>query len=60
MKRSGVPVIPGSDGIIKTYTEAKRIADKIGYPVMVKATAGGGGRGIRLVNNEDELQASSP
>ena len=56
MKKAGVPVIPGSDGEIKDIESAREIAKKIGYPVMVKASAGGGGRGIRLVNNEDELE----
>lgn len=53
---AGVPVVPGSDGIVESLEKAKTIAKKIGYPVMIKATAGGGGRGIRLVNNEDELE----
>lgn len=58
MKNAGVPVVPGSDGIVKTIDEAKVIASKIGYPVMIKASAGGGGRGIRLVNSENELESS--
>ena len=56
MIRAGVPVIPGSDGIVPDITEAKKVCRKIGYPVMVKATAGGGGRGIRMVESEDELE----
>ena len=56
MKKAGVPVVPGSDGVVKTLEEAYEIADEIGYPVMVKASAGGGGRGIRLVNDESELE----
>ena len=55
---AGVPVIPGSDGIVPDVETAKEICRKIGYPVMVKATAGGGGRGIRLVNDESELERS--
>ncbi len=55
MKKAGVPVIPGSDGIVLNIDEAKKIAEKIGYPVMLKASAGGGGKGIRLVNSEKEL-----
>lgn len=55
MKKAGVPVIPGSDGVVKTLAEAKTLCEEIGYPVMVKASAGGGGRGIRLVNNKSEL-----
>ncbi len=57
MKKAGVPVIPGSDGEVKSIEEAQDIADEIGYPLMVKASAGGGGRGIRLVNSPDELEA---
>ena len=52
MKKAGVPVIPGSDGVVRDIGEAKAVAAKIGYPVMVKASAGGGGRGIRLVPDE--------
>ena len=55
MKKAGVPVIPGSDGKVQTVEEAKKIAKKIGYPVMIKASAGGGGKGIRLANSEEEL-----
>ncbi len=53
---AGVPVIPGSDGVVKDIEQAKRVCGEIGYPVMVKATAGGGGRGIRKVDNERELE----
>jgi acetyl-CoA carboxylase, biotin carboxylase subunit len=55
MQRIGVPTVPGSDGLIANETEALAIARQIGYPVMIKATAGGGGRGMRLVKVEDEL-----
>ena len=55
MKKAGVPVIPGSDGIINDINSAKKIAKKIGYPVMLKATAGGGGKGMRAVYKESEL-----
>lgn len=58
MKKAGVPVIPGSDGIIKTVEEANNIAKKIGYPVMLKASGGGGGKGIRLVESEDKMEES--
>jgi acetyl-CoA carboxylase biotin carboxylase subunit len=57
MKAAGVPVVPGSDGEIFDLETAKRIANEIGYPVLVKASAGGGGRGIRRVNSEEELEA---
>jgi acetyl-CoA carboxylase biotin carboxylase subunit len=55
MIAAGVPVIPGSDGLVTDMEEAKVICEKIGYPVMVKATAGGGGKGMRLVMSADEL-----
>lgn len=57
MVSAGVPVVPGSDGVVPTIDEAKKICAEIGYPVMVKASAGGGGRGIRLVEREEELEA---
>ncbi|HEY3330634.1 MAG TPA: acetyl-CoA carboxylase biotin carboxylase subunit [Capsulimonadaceae bacterium] len=55
MRAAGVPVVPGTDGAIKDEADAVRIAAKIGYPVKIKASAGGGGRGIRTVFNQDEL-----
>ena len=55
MKSAGVPVVPGSDGSIKDIAEAEKIAEKIGYPIMLKASAGGGGKGIRIVNSREEL-----
>lgn len=55
MKKAGVPTVPGSDGKINNLPEAKEIAKKVGYPVMLKAASGGGGKGIRLCNNEEEL-----
>jgi len=54
--KAGVPVIPGSDGVVKDVKEAAKIAAKIGYPVMVKASAGGGGRGIRFVPDKSLLE----
>lgn len=56
MQKAGVPVIPGSDGAIDTLEEAEKLADKIGYPVMLKAAAGGGGKGIRKVPTKNELE----
>ncbi len=56
MKKSGVPVIPGSEGSITDYESAKEVANRIGYPIMIKAANGGGGKGIRLVNKEEELE----
>lgn len=58
MIENNVPVVPGSDGVVESIEEAKEIADRIGYPVMVKASAGGGGRGIRRVDTPDELEAA--
>jgi acetyl-CoA carboxylase, biotin carboxylase subunit len=55
MKQAGVPTVPGSDGIIVSETEALSLAKEIGYPVMIKATAGGGGRGMRLVTEEADF-----
>ena len=56
MKAAGVPCVPGSDGIIETFSECKKIAKKIGYPVMLKASAGGGGKGMRAVWKEQDLK----
>jgi acetyl-CoA carboxylase biotin carboxylase subunit len=55
MKAAGVPVTPGSEGLLDTEEDAIREAEKIGYPVLIKATAGGGGRGMRVANNRAEL-----
>ena len=55
MIKHGVPVIPGSPGVVKDEQEARETAKRIGYPVIVKASAGGGGRGMRVVNEEDEM-----
>lgn len=56
MKRAGVPVIPGSDGLLDDVDQAKKIAKQIKYPVILKATAGGGGKGMRIVWEESELE----
>ncbi len=56
MKEAGVPCVPGSDGILESFEQAKKIAKEIGYPVMMKATAGGGGKGMRAIWHEDELE----
>ena len=56
MKKAGVPTVPGSDGKLNNIKKAKEIAKKVGYPVMLKASSGGGGKGIRLCNNEKELE----
>jgi acetyl-CoA carboxylase, biotin carboxylase subunit len=60
MKAAGMPITPGYDGIIEDEEEAARIAAKIGYPVIIKASAGGGGRGMRIVRNQDELITALP
>src|SRR5881409_2113301 len=57
-RKTGVPVTPGSDGIVETEDEAMRIAKKLGYPVMVKAAGGGGGRGMRAAHNEPSLKSA--
>lgn len=56
MKSVGVPVVPGSDGLIYTMQEAINISNQIGYPVIIKASAGGGGKGIRIAYSEEELK----
>lgn len=58
MQKAGVPVVPGTDGLVGSFDEARKAARAIGYPVIVKATAGGGGRGIRVVNSEKELEGA--
>ncbi|MFW2392433.1 MAG: biotin carboxylase N-terminal domain-containing protein, partial [Methyloceanibacter sp.] len=55
-KSLGIPVVPGSDGPVTNYDEAKKIAAEIGFPVLVKASAGGGGRGMKLAHFENELE----
>ena len=55
MEDAGVPIVPGSKGIIKDEVEGSEVANEIGYPVIIKATAGGGGKGIRVARNEEEL-----
>ena len=55
MEQAGVPTIPGSKGLLSDEQEALRVAAEIGYPVIIKATAGGGGRGMRFVHQESDL-----
>ncbi len=55
MKKAGVPVVPGSDGPLKDEEESIKVAEKIGYPVMIKASAGGGGKGMRIAHNKESL-----
>src|SRR5438132_9865100 len=56
-KKSGVPVVPGSEGLIESDAEALRLAHTMGFPVLIKAAAGGGGRGMRVARNDISLQA---
>jgi len=56
MIAAGVPVIPGSEGLLKSVEEAKSVARSMGYPIIIKATAGGGGKGMRIVWEEDEME----
>ncbi|MBP2029045.1 acetyl-CoA carboxylase biotin carboxylase subunit [Acetoanaerobium pronyense] len=56
MSQNKIPIIPGSDGAVKDVIEAKKIADEIGYPVLLKAASGGGGKGMRIANSSDEIK----
>ncbi|HEX8349143.1 MAG TPA: acetyl-CoA carboxylase biotin carboxylase subunit [Hymenobacter sp.] len=56
MRKAGVPTIPGSDGLLDSIAEGLKVAHKVKYPVILKATAGGGGRGMRIVRNDDEFE----
>ena len=56
MRAAGVPVIPGSEGLLESVEQGKKLSADMGYPVIVKATAGGGGRGMRIVRSEDEFE----
>lgn len=56
MKKAGVPIIPGSDGVVKDAKEIKKLAAKIGYPIIIKASAGGGGRGMRIIWEDSQIE----
>jgi len=56
MKKAGVPVVPGSDGLLESFEQGIAIAEEIGYPIIIKATAGGGGRGMRIIWNAEEFE----
>ena len=58
MRKAGVPVVPGSDGVITSLKVARELAQEIGFPIIIKATAGGGGRGMRIVNDVSDLETS--
>ncbi|MGL6225207.1 MAG: acetyl-CoA carboxylase biotin carboxylase subunit [Thermoguttaceae bacterium] len=57
-RKSGLPCVPGSDGLIKSETDALRFANQVGFPVLIKASAGGGGRGMRVAQNEEQLKTA--
>lgn len=58
MRKADVPTVPGSNGAVATVEDAKKIAEKIGYPIMIKASAGGGGKGMRVVHKPEELESA--
>ncbi len=58
LKKKGVPVVPGSDGVVKDVATARKIARRIGFPVILKASAGGGGRGMRIVESEEGIESA--
>ncbi len=58
MKKAGIPVIPGSDGALSTVEEATKLASEMGYPIILKAASGGGGRGMRVVSKKEELETA--
>ncbi|HEX4924307.1 MAG TPA: acetyl-CoA carboxylase biotin carboxylase subunit [Bdellovibrionales bacterium] len=58
MKKAGVPIVPGSDGAVRTIDEVNAVIKKIGYPVMMKAAAGGGGKGMRIIRKPEELEGA--
>lgn len=58
MREAGVPTVPGSEGLINSTSEALKIGENIGFPIIIKATAGGGGKGMRIVNSPDELESN--
>ena len=60
MIKAGVPCVPGSEGLLKDLEDAKKTAKKVGYPVMIKATAGGGGKGMSVIWNDEELAITWP
>ncbi|MBC7348893.1 MAG: acetyl-CoA carboxylase biotin carboxylase subunit [Candidatus Aminicenantes bacterium] len=60
MKKAGLPVVPGSDIVLEDVAEAKKVAQKIGYPVIIKAAAGGGGKGMRICRNAAQLEEQFP
>jgi acetyl-CoA carboxylase biotin carboxylase subunit len=60
MSKAGLPVLPGSGGLVESVEHARKVADTIGYPVILKASAGGGGRGMRMIRNLEDLKESFP
>src|SRR2546430_16256622 len=60
LKRAGVPLVPGSDEDVASSSEARSVAADLGYPVLLKAAAGGGGKGVRVVGTQDQLEGAVP
>ncbi|APF18882.1 acetyl-CoA carboxylase, biotin carboxylase [Caldithrix abyssi DSM 13497] len=58
MKKSGVPVVPGSEGVVESLEQGIKIAGEVGYPIILKAVSGGGGRGMRIIRSEDEFESN--
>ena len=58
MEKAGIPTVPGSKDLIESISEGKKLAKKIGYPIILKATAGGGGKGMRIVNEDKDFKKS--
>ncbi|MCB9072604.1 MAG: acetyl-CoA carboxylase biotin carboxylase subunit [Bdellovibrionaceae bacterium] len=58
MRKADVPTVPGSNGAVETYEDAQKVAEKIGYPIMIKASAGGGGKGMRVVHKPEDLESA--
>ena len=56
MREAGLPIVPGTEDPVKGIAEAKKVAAEVGYPIMLKALAGGGGKGMRLVRSEEEME----
>ena len=58
MREAGLPIVPGTEDPVKGIAEAKKVAAEVGYPIMLKALAGGGGKGMRLVRSEEEMETA--
>ena len=58
MREAGLPIVPGTEAPVQGIEEVKKVAKEVGYPIMLKALAGGGGKGMRLVRSEEEVEAA--